>query len=81
MGEIINFPNNKNNEVNINTNKNLQNSKEMHSWLIDRFKNYIDFLSENTPDEDKSEWNMKFTAVLKFLGDYRLDDDINSRFE
>ena len=51
-------------------------SEETFEWLTDRTKEYVDFLTRNAPEKDKAEWSKKFIAVLKFLGDYSLDDEL-----
>lgn len=51
-------------------------SEETFEWLADRVKEYVDFLTRNAPKKDKSEWSKKFIAVLKFLGDYSLEDEL-----
>lgn len=51
-------------------------SEETFKWLVDRIKGYVDFLARNAPKKDKSEWSKKFIAVLKFLGDYSLEDEL-----
>lgn len=51
-------------------------SEETFDWLSDRTKEYVDFLTRNVPKKDKSEWSKKFIAALKFLGDYRLEDEL-----
>ncbi len=56
--------------------ENREYSEETFEWLADRAKEYIDFLTRNAPKKDKSEWSKKFIAVLKFLGDYSLEDEL-----
>lgn len=51
-------------------------SEEAFEWLADRVKEYVDFLTRNAPIKDKSQWSKKFIAVLKFLGDYSLEDEL-----
>lgn len=51
-------------------------SGETFEWLVDRIKGYVDFLARNAPKKDKSEWSERFIAVLKFLGDYSLEDEL-----
>ncbi len=68
MKKIIKFPSMKA--------ENREYSEETFEWLADRAKEYIDFLTRNAPKKDKSEWSKKFIAVLKFLGDYSLEDEL-----
>lgn len=56
--------------------ENKEYSEETFIWLADRTKEYVDFLTRNAPKKDKSEWSKKFIAVLKFLGDYSLEDEL-----
>lgn len=51
-------------------------SEEAFEWLADRTKEYVDFLTRNVPKRDKAEWSKKLIAALKFLGDYRLEDEL-----
>lgn len=39
-------------------------------------KEYIDFLVVNAPKKYKAEWAKKFIAVLGFLGDYSLKNEL-----
>lgn len=68
MKNIIRFP-----MVNV---EDKEYSENVFEWLIDRLKEYLDFLKRNVPKKDKSEWSKKFIAVLKFLGDYQLEDEL-----
>lgn len=56
--------------------ENKEYSEETFGWLADRTKEYIDFLVRNAPKKHKDEWSKKFIAVLKFLGDYSLEDEL-----
>lgn len=51
-------------------------SGETFEWLADRMKEYVNFLTCNALKKDKTEWSKKFIAVLKFLGDYSLEDEL-----
>lgn len=51
-------------------------SEKTFKWLADRMKEYIDFLVVNAPEKHKAEWDKKFIAVLKFLGDYSLEKEL-----
>ena len=66
MAKIIEFT--KNNEI--------EYTKETHSFLTNRLHDYIDFVVSYTPDKDINMWCEKFIAVLKFLGDYKLDEEL-----
>ena len=55
---------------------NVEYSENVFDWLIDRLKEYLDFLKKCAPKKDKSEWSKKFIVVLKFLGDYQLEDEL-----
>ena len=68
MGDIIKFPGM---EV-----KDKEYSEETFEWLSDRIKEYVDFLTRNAPKKDKTEWSKKFIVILKFLGDYSLEDKL-----
>jgi len=59
--------------------KNKEYSDVLFDWLTNRTKDYVDFLKRNVPNEDKCEWCEKFIAVLKFLGDYRLEDELKEK--
>lgn len=50
--------------------------EETFERLIDRSEEYLEFLRAQAPKKHKSEWCKKIIAVLKFLGDYKLDEDI-----
>lgn len=67
MKNIIRFP-----MVNV---EDKEYSAETFEWLANRIKEYIDFLAKNAPKKDKSEWCKKFIAVLKFLGDYKVEEE------
>lgn len=56
-------------------NKMSRKSEETFEWLTYRAKEYVDFLTRNAPKKDKAEWNYRFIAALKFLGDYSLEDE------
>lgn len=47
-----------------------------YDWLVDRIISYLGFLKRNAIKEHKTEWCRKFVAVLKFLGDYKLESEI-----
>lgn len=68
MKNIIRFP-----MVNV---EDKEYSENVFDWLIDRTKEYLDFLKRSAPKKGKSEWCKKFIAVLKFLGDYLLEDEL-----
>lgn len=53
-------------------------SEQTFEWLIDRFIEYLGFLKRNAIKTHKGEWCKKLIAALKFLGDYKLDDEIKS---
>lgn len=51
-------------------------SEKTFDWLIDRAIEYLDFLKKSARRIHKNEWCKKLIAALKFLGDYKLDDEI-----
>ena len=51
--------------------------EEMFEWLISRAKQYLNFLKDKAPNSHKKKWCQSLIAVLKFLGDYRLDEDLS----
>ncbi len=71
MKNIIRFPG-----VNV---EDREYSEETFEWLVSRLKEYLDFLRRNAPKKHKSEWCKKFIAVLKFLGDYKIEDEIKEK--
>lgn len=68
MKNIIKFPGRKAEDK--------QCPEKTFEWLAGRTKEYIDFLVANAPKKDRAEWSEKFIAVLKFLGDYLLEDEL-----
>ena len=56
--------------------KENENSEEIFEWLISRLHDYIEFLRNAIPKKDKKKWCEKFIKVLKFLGDYKLDAEM-----
>lgn len=55
-------------------------TKETYQFLTNRLHDYIDFIASHIPDEDRNMWCEKFIAVLKFLGDYKLDEELEDDF-
>ena len=53
-------------------------SEKAFDWLIDRAIEYLGFLKRNAIKAHKNEWCKKLIATLKFLGDYKLDDEVKS---
>ena len=70
MGKIIEF--NKKNEK--------EYTRETYQFLTNRLHDYIDFIVCHTPDKDRCMWCEKLIAVLKFLGDYKLDEELEDDF-
>ncbi len=73
MKNIIRFP--------MVNSEDREYSDETFEWLVDRAKEYLDFLERNAPRKDKSKWCKKLIAVLKFLGDYKLEDELQEEEE
>lgn len=58
--------------------KDKEYSEKVFEWLINRAIEYLKFLRRNVVNSDKSEWCERIIVALKFLGDYKLDKEINS---
>lgn len=57
----------------------VRDNSDKFNWLINRMEDYLHFLRSNVPDEndkDKEEWCERFERALRFLGDYKLDEDL-----
>lgn len=68
MKNVIKFP-----EMEV---EDKEYSEKAFEWLADRTKEYVDFLTRNALKKDKKEWSERLVAVLKFLGDYSLEDEL-----
>ena len=55
-------------------------TEDTYQFLINRLHSYIDFIVSHTPNEDINMWCEKFIATLKFLGDYKLDEELEDDF-
>lgn len=55
-------------------------TKETYQFLTYRLHDFIDFITSHASDEDRDIWCEKFIAALKFLGDYKLDEELEDDF-
>lgn len=55
-------------------------AKEIYQVLAYRLHDLIDFIVSHASDEDRDIWCEKFIAVLKFLGDYKLGEELGDDF-
>lgn len=62
MGQIIKFP--------VRRKKKDKNTEFV--VLGNRVKEFVGFLMDSIPSEDKEMWCEKFKSVLVYLGDYKL---------
>ena len=60
-----------------NTSK-FKGSSELLIWLTNRFFTYITWLTQSARKEDIDIWCEKYIRTLKFLGDYKLEEDLKN---
>lgn len=56
--------------------ENMEYPDETFEWFVNRIKKYFDYLEKNASKKHKSEWCKEFIAVLEFLGNYEVEDEL-----